>query len=202
MTTIRKSLDAELFVKMAGRRFQSVITTSSVDRDGEVLVPDGMDSTEFEKTGTVFWNHNYDIPVGKLVGKLRRHDSFIEADTEFAVRPEGYQGDFFPDFARAMVEQQVVKGVSVGFIAVDRRPANAADITKYGGGCKTVINRWKLLEYSIAPVPCNQDALIVSVGKGLCSACAAKAMFGIDVRDVPAAHENPAAKRRVIGILV
>jgi len=193
----KKILNAEVMVKNAGRRFLSVITTDSLDRDGEVLIPDGMDSTEFERTGTVFWNHNYDMPIGKLVGKLRRNDDSVEAETEFAVRPDDYQGEFFPDFARAMVEQGVVRGVSVGFIALDMRRAGTRDIERYGESCKRVINRWKLLEYSIAPVQCNPDALIASVNKGKCTKDDAIKYFGID----PTTTE-PAKPKRVVQIII
>jgi HK97 family phage prohead protease len=192
----KKILNAEVMVKNAGRRFLSVITTDSLDRDGEVLIPDGMDSTEFERTGTVFWNHNYDMPIGKLVGKLRRNDDSVEAETEFAVRPDDYQGEFFPDFARAMVEQGVVRGVSVGFIALDMRRAGTRDIERYGESCKRVINRWKLLEYSIAPVQCNPDALIASVNKGKCTKDDAIKYFGIDPTT------EPAKPKRVVQIII
>lgn len=176
MSQHRKQLSADMAVK--GGRFTAKISTDSVDRDGEVLVPQGMDSTDFDKNPVVFWNHDYDKPVGKSV-KLVRGDRYIEADTEFAERPEGYQGEWFPDFVKAMVDQGVVKGVSVGFREVPggTRSANRGDVAKYGEGIRRVYSKWKLSEYSVAPLPANQDALITVVKKGLASPGMVKSAF-------------------------
>ena len=152
-------------------RFTSRITTDSLDRQGEVLIPDGMDASEFQKTGGVFWNHDYDRPVALPQGKMTRGANYVEWSAEFMKRPEGYEGEFFPDFARAFVTQAVAAGifpgVSVGFISTRGRRATAEDKKKYGDGVEYVHSNWKLLEFSIAPVQANQDAFVVAIGKGL-----------------------------------
>lgn len=173
--TMEPSTDGDPFA------FKARITTDTVDRDFEVLVPQGCDSSEFEKSGTVFWNHNYNMPVAKANGKLVRGDRWIDSSAKFAFRPADYQGEFFPDFARAMVNQGIVKGVSVGFMPIESRKPTQKDFETYGKNVGRVTNMWKLLEWSIAPLQCNPDALIRdAVGKGIITADAAKSMFDID----------------------
>ena len=134
------------------------ITTESIDRDGEVLVPQGMNSKDYDNNPVLFWNHDY------------------------AKRPEGFEGDFFPAFAETLVRQGIVRGVSVGFLPENNgmRNATKGDRAKYGPSVKRVFNKWKLLEVSLAPLPANQDALVQAVGKGLVDGILVKKFLGVD----------------------
>lgn len=165
-TAQRKTLAATVEAKSSG--IVAKITTDSVDRDGEVLIPQGMNSQDFEKNPVLFYNHEYDQPVGRVTN-LKRTDGAVYGNLSFAQRPDGYQGDFFPEFVEALVRQGIIKGVSVGFVPEGggARAATKADRAKFGGQIKRVFNKWKLLEVSIAPLPANQDALIEAVEKGL-----------------------------------
>ena len=158
------------------------ITTDSIDRDGEVLVPQGMNSKEFETNPVLFWNHDYSQPVGNVTN-IKRGDRAVFGTLNFAKRTEGVKGEFFPEVAESLVKQGFVKGVSVGFVPEGNgsRTANTKDRSQYGDGCKRIFNRWKLLEVSIAPLPANQDALIQAVGKGIMTPIQCKAWFGVDV---------------------
>jgi HK97 family phage prohead protease len=178
-TITRKALTAEL--KGTARGFTAVITAETLDRDGEVLIPQGMNSTEFDKNPTLFWNHDYAQPVGRCNG-LKRKESTIVGDFTFAQRPDGYNGEFFPEVAAALVGQGIVNAVSVGYVPEDGgvRKAIDADRRKYGDRVHTVYSRWKLLEVSLAPLQANPDALITAVKKGIMSPVAAKRWFGVD----------------------
>jgi len=178
-TITRKALTAEL--KGTAKGFAAVITAETLDRDGEVLIPQGMNSVEFEKNPTLFWNHDYAQPVGRCNG-LKRKESTIVGDFTFAQRPDGYAGEFFPEVAAALVGQGIVNAVSVGYVPEDGgvRRATEVDRKKYGDRVHTVYSRWKLLEVSLAPLQANPDALITAVKKGVMSPVAAKRWFGID----------------------
>ena len=178
-TITRKALTAEL--KGTAKGFAAVITAETLDRDGEVLIPQGMNSVEFEKNPTLFWNHDYAQPVGRCNG-LKRKESTIVGDFTFAQRPDGYSGEFFPEVAAALVGQGIVNAVSVGYVPEEGgvRRATEIDRKKYGDRVHTVYSRWKLLEVSLAPLQANPDALITAVKKGMMSPVAAKKWFGID----------------------
>ena len=178
-TITRKALSAELVGTAKG--FTAVITAETLDRDGEVLIPQGMNSTEFDRNPTLFWNHDYAQPVGRCNG-LKRKETTIVGDFTFAKRPDGYSGEFFPEVAAALVGQGIVNAVSVGYVPEDGgvRKAIDADRKKYGEKVHTIYSRWKLLEVSLAPLQANPDALITAVKKGIVSPVAAKRFFGVE----------------------
>lgn len=206
MTTMQtKALSAQIAPSASG--FTAVITSETIDRDGEVLIPSGMNSKEFDRNPTLFWNHDYAEPVGKAVGPLKRKEREIVADFVFAKRPDGYAGEFFPEVAAALVGQGIVSGVSVGYVPEEGGVRMATDIDrkKYGGSVSRIFSRWKLLEVSLAPLQANPEALITAVKKGLCSPISAKRWFGIDVPkrivvtvDVPA--RSTEQKRKPIDV--
>lgn len=206
MTTMQtKALSAQIAPTASG--FSAVITSETIDRDGEVLIPSGMNSKEFERNPTLFWNHDYAEPVGKAVGQLKRKEREIVADFVFAKRPDGYAGEFFPEVAAALVAQGIVSGVSVGYVPEEGGVRMATDIDrkKYGGSVSRIFSRWKLLEVSLAPLQANPEALITAVRKGLCSPVGAKRWFGIEVPkrtvvtvEIPARSSAP--KRRSIDV--
>jgi len=173
----RKNLSAEFIASASG--FQATITTATLDRDGEVVIAQGMDATEYERNPVLFWNHDYTLPVGKC-SLLTRTPTSIVGNFEFAERPSDYTGDFFPDFVRAVVGQGVVRGVSIGYNAVDggTRRATPEDRKRYGDGVHTVFSKWKLIEVSVAPLQCNPDALISAVRKGAVNPEHAKRWLG------------------------
>lgn len=178
-TMNRKALAAE--VSTTAKGFTAVITAETLDRDGEVLIPQGMNSREFDQNPVLFWNHDYAKPVGKCVG-LKRGDRSIVGEFTFAKKPEGYVGEFFPEVAAALVGQGIVNAVSVGYVPESGgiRRATDVDRKKYGDEVQTVFSRWKLLEVSLAPLQANPEALITAVKKGLVSSVAAKQFFGVE----------------------
>jgi len=188
--TIKKQLDARV-VESNEDRIVAKLTTASIDRDGEVLIPQGMNSKEYEKNPVLFYNHDYANPIG-TVKRLKRTEDAVIGELSFAKRPDNYKGDFFPAFVETLVRQGIVKGVSVGFVAESggQRIASKSDRSKFGEGIKKVFNKWKLLEVSIAPLPANQDALIEAVGKGYVSPMQVKAFCGFDVPDAPSQEKR------------
>ena len=182
-------------------KFTARITTDALDRQDEVVLPEGGQFGEFLSSGAIFWNHQYDNPVGfpDKGKKIIRGENFVEAGGIFMQRPAGYQGEFFPDFVREFVTQGmsagINPGVSIGFQPLETRRPSKADATKYGEKVQLVHTRWKLLEFSIAPVQANQEAVVTAVGKGLIRREVAKAV-GFAVPEV--VTFTPPAPRKVI----
>jgi len=176
---IRKSLEANISVTAKG--FTATITAETLDRDGEVLIPSGMNSKEFDRNPVLFWNHDYAKPVGRALG-LKRREKDIVGEFVFAKKPDGYVGEFFPEVAAALVGQGIVNAVSVGYVPEEGGVRKATDIDRkrYGEATTTIFSRWKLLEVSLAPLQANPDALITAVRKGLVSPIAAKQFFGVE----------------------
>lgn len=179
--SIRKLLDTSM--TPTGEVIDACITTETIDRDGEVLISQGMDTIEFDKNPVVFYNHDYAQPIGRVTD-LRRGAGKIDATIEFAKRPDGFEGEFFPDFVKALVGQGIVKGISVGFMPKEggvRKPTKK-DKSMYGNDVSRVYSQWKLLEVSVAPLPANGDALVSAIKKGIVSPNAAKKWLGTKVQ--------------------
>jgi len=162
-----------------GSGVDAVISTESIDRDGEVLVSAGMDTTEFDHNPIVFYNHDYAQPVGKVIN-IRRGKNQIDATIEFAKRPDDFNGSYFPEFVKSLVQQGIVKGVSVGFVPKPGgvRKASKKDREDYGEDVRQVFSKWKLLEVSIAPLPANGQALVTAINKGAVSSHDARRWLG------------------------
>ena len=151
-----------------GDAYNARITCEVIDRDDELLLAGGCDPSEFHRSGLVFWNHDYDRPVGFPAGNVRPGKGEITSKIVFLRRPADYVGQFWPDFARAVVEQAHAKGrsvgVSVGFIPVESRLPTMAERKTHGDRLSVVVSRWKLLEWSIAPVQSNPEAYTLPSG--------------------------------------
>ncbi|MEM6259688.1 MAG: hypothetical protein AAGI37_15520 [Planctomycetota bacterium] len=165
--------------------FTARITKSVLDRDGEVLLPGGMDASDFDTSGAVFWNHDYNCPVAAPVGKMQKSANAITGKARFMERVEGDTGSFLPDYARSFVTAMAragrSAGVSVGFVGLEHRNPTKKDREEFGPGCVRVYTRWKLLEWSIAPVQANQDAYVTAMGKSI-NPVICKSLFGFTPR--------------------
>lgn len=187
-----KTLSAQ-FTKAAGtggRKFTATITTDAIDRDGEVVIPGGMNSKEYETNPVLLYEHDVLKPIGKMVD-MRRGDRSIEATFALAPRPEGHTGEWLPDTVGALMEFGALNAMSIGFSGMEARPATKSDLEKFGAGVRRVYSKWKLLEVSVVALPANQDAIINAVSKGLITRDRAQAM-GVTV---PEAKPQPVAQQ-------
>lgn len=155
-----------LGVDMAARTVRHYITKPTVDADKDVLLPRGCDASRFTKSSTVFDVHQYGTKnvIGSC-SKIEVGDDGIIATTKFASRPETLPDsvEWMPDTVLHLINEKHIKGWSVGFEPVSGRQPTTKDLSDFGSDCKYVQTRWKLLEYSVAPLPNNGDALTLSI---------------------------------------
>jgi hypothetical protein len=176
-----KAFSRDLTIIEGERAVVAKITTNAVDRDGEVLLVSGCNTKEFEKNPVVFLSHAWadwmlddpadKLPVAKCVA-IDRQDEALTAKTVFASRPADYPAgkEWVPDTLFALYQQGVLNAFSIGGTILESRPATDKDLVAFGANCRRVISKWKLLEYSVAPIPVNQEALALAVSKGLIKA--------------------------------
>ena len=117
------------------------------------------------------------------------------SDAQFLKRPEDFKGEFFPDFVRAVVTQakELGKrvGVSVGLIPKESRKPSQKDEDMFGSDVDNVVSKWKMLEWSIAPVQSNEDAVVLSASnKRLEPKEVAKLYWGDDALDTAMAVQK------------
>lgn len=147
------------------------ISTTTVDMDGDVLVPGGVDLRDFRKNPLVFFGHQIDkFPVGTAVG-MKPTPTDIVSKIVFEPRPRSLpaQKEWDPDSIHEMMQNGTLRGFSVGatILPGGARPSTPKDVSRFGEGVRRVVERWKLNELSIVPLPANPDALAMSVSKGI-----------------------------------
>ena len=148
MTIQHKTFTAELVSKSdTGGRI--TISTASVDRDNDRVLPGGVILDNYVKNPVVMWGHSYGAPAD-LIGRATNLDVNEHGITaDFELRPAANDQDP-QNIVRLLWDGGWVRTASIGF-----RPI-AAQANEYGGKDFTA---WELLEFSLTPVPANQDAL-------------------------------------------
>lgn len=126
-----------------------VISTPVVDREHDRVLPMGARTESYNVNPIVQWGHNYHDPwatVGRTT-RLEVNDDGIVVD--FELRPPANDSDP-QNIIRLLWQGGWVKTASIGF-----RPLQSQE-NEEGGRDYT---EWELLEWSLVPVPANQQAL-------------------------------------------
>ncbi len=139
----RKDLDAFTF--------EAVLNTAAVDRDNQVVLPGGGDTANFMKNPVVLYAHDYEsLPVARALNVSPENERLV---ARFQFPPEGTYD--FADTVRRLWASGFLNAVSIGFV-----PKEWKD--------EQTISKWELLEFSIVPIPSNQEALRRMVKAGEC----------------------------------
>ncbi len=136
--------------------FEATITTGAVDRDGQIVRPEGLDIANYMKNPVVMYGHDYSmLPVAKALAVHADGEALV---AKFQFPPEGTYD--FADTVRRMWAGGFLNATSIGFIplhAINADGDEAGDMLGRSGGI--TIDEGELLEFSIVPVPSNQEAL-------------------------------------------
>lgn len=149
-------------VDRAKRLVSGTVSAAVPDMDGEVVLPDGLDTTYFPKSvKAVYFSHNYeDMPVGTC-----RHIAVRDGGKSLFAQTYILDNERGNDLLTAM-EAGAVNGFSIGFKATDYGPPTMDEMIQYGE-CNTIIRSGVLIEYSITPMPACPAALVEMVSKGM-----------------------------------
>ena len=128
------------------RAIMHYISTNDIDRVKDIMIPSGMDSADFEKTRTVFFNHNYNQPVAR--------NETLSIDSKGVLAKTVFAKDKFSDDVYNWHLEKIVNTWSIGFTAESKDVRENKGIWTY--------EKWKLLEYSSAPLPANPNALDIA----------------------------------------
>lgn len=152
MSVVRKTVAFEIIEKREnGGRIR--ISTKAVDRQRDRVIPRGGQIANYELNPVVQYGHIYDAPwatVGRTI-KLEVFDDYIDAD--FELRPAANEADP-QNIVLLLWNGGWIKTASIGFQVLD------AVKNAFGGYDFT---EWELLEWSLVPIPANQEALRLAV---------------------------------------
>ena len=175
---IRKgiSIDSRSYFSEGEKASVDYITTKKADRDGQIVVPSGIDFSEYRMTPVVLWCHDYkseEMPIGKNIW-IKSDEKGIIAKTVYHTRPGSlgekvynYLADGFP------------LASSIGFVPIEvKQPDEYSDLDIKSLGLDLedlkkapngVFTKSLLLEYSRVPVASNAHSINIAVSKGLLS---------------------------------
>lgn len=135
---------------------ESTMTTSDVDLDEEVVLPEGGDLDSYlRKNGAVFLDHHYSTE--KRIGHVRWIKTFPDSGPvkglAFRAAVLKTSNSPLPGLVMDMARQFGI-GASIGFIALDYGPPTPAEKTVYPLA-RSVVRKWKAIEVSFTALPCN-----------------------------------------------
>jgi hypothetical protein len=162
-----KATTADVTIDEPQRLVTAIANTAALDLDDEVVLPSGAEMDDngqpryMGQAKAIFYNHRHDdLPVGvlrkaQLKGDVWRTLFRVSDKTEFS-------RDLF-----SLMLEGAVRGVSIGFVATDVSPPDESETAKYGPA-RNIIRRWRWLELSVTPMPCNPEAWVESLKTGAC----------------------------------
>lgn len=132
-------------IKDAGEAgtFEVIASSESVDRQGEIVMQEGIDIKNYMNNPVILFGHDYwSLPIGKATEIVRQAGKTVVRGV-FA----SAEANPLAQQVRKLYEEGILKAVSIGFIP---KEYNGNQITKS-----------ELLELSFVPVPANPEALSV-----------------------------------------
>lgn len=136
-------------IDVEGRTLTAMVSTDSVDRDGDVLVPAGWELENYRKNPVVLWAHDYGrLPIAKTLA-IEPWEHGLMAMVQFA--EHAFAQDVFQLYVGGFL-----RAFSVGFMPKEWAPRPGEGLRGY------LITKAELLEFSAVPVPANQDALVLA----------------------------------------
>ncbi len=179
----------------------SWISTEDPDRTREVVLAAGLNDEQFRLNPIVTMNHCYHVPpVGRSLWRKKSKDGAIrgvKAKTQYPQRPTNWPADtdWAPDIAFALIQADMLRGKSIGFLPIKGFAPDAKTCEKNGWShVDWVVEEWMLLEYACTFLPTQQQAVVEAVSKsfGQIPATLAKA-FGLQESEPPGDAPTAAA---------
>lgn len=144
-----KSIDAE------AHTVEFVINSGGVDLVHEELNPMGCEYEDFLRNPVVLWAHDdWSPPIGKALDVSLDPDVGVVSTAKFAVEEDPFAERIFK-----LYKGGYLSGSSVRFLPLETVSYDEDAPERQSRGVVRRYERWKLLEYSAVPIPCDPNAL-------------------------------------------
>jgi hypothetical protein len=148
----------------------SWISSEDPDRVGEIVMARGMNDSQFKQNPIVTLQHAYHLPpVGKSLWRKVVKDGEqkgVKAKTQYPAKPADWEGAWPADVAFALVQADLLRGKSIGFLPTKVHTPDTKEMQAHGWDkVALVIDEWILLEYACTFLPAQQNAIVEAVGK-------------------------------------
>jgi HK97 family phage prohead protease len=171
--------------------FVFILSDETVDRVGDVIAADGWQLSNFKRNPIALFGHDQGFPIGTWAD-IKKGAGKLIARLEPALKGTSQRIDEII----SLIEQRILRAVSVGFRPIEYEPRDG------GRGLRYI--RQELLETSVVSVPANPAALAVAKSLNISDATMAE-VFGENAgSDLPpgqreggveAANRSPIRKR-------
>lgn len=137
--------------KNGKRTFRGIATTPTVDREGDIVEPEG---AEFKLPIPFLWQHNSYDPIGWITAaKVTKKGIEVEGEIATVDEPPSLKERL--DLAYGYIKSKLVRGLSIGFKPLESSRIN--DTYSYR------FIKWLWLELSAVTIPANGDASIMGI---------------------------------------
>ena len=138
--------------------FKFVMSDETVDRMGDVIRADGWDLTSFKNNNPIaLFGHDHSFPIGEWKN-VRVEGKRLIGELKMAATGTSERIDEI----RKLLEQRILKAVSVGFRIKDYEPMDEKE--PFGGWD---IKKAELHETSVVSVPANPSAVLLAKSMGI-----------------------------------
>jgi hypothetical protein len=151
-STIKKAKDGT---------YQFVMNEETTDRDGEIIEVDGWELKDYKDNSILLFGHRHDIPGIGTVGRVAKETNdgkrqLVAKGVRFAT-----QGIYdLADVVHGLVDDDIIKAVSVGFQALEREyPTETGKGTGKDKAPRVRTKKASLYELSIVNVGAHPAAL-------------------------------------------
>lgn len=155
MNLVHKAYSANTEALGANRQVRVICSTGEIDREGEIIVQQGIDWSAFMATGAgpVLWNHNANMPIAKCI-EIGLEAERLVALVQFPPEGEDRESDLY----YGKIKFGSVPGVSMGFLPVSAEPLDKGNPKKGPQKYTTC----ELMEFSFTPVQANRGSVVVA----------------------------------------
>ena len=155
--------DADIKADAGKMSVRVIVSTETMDRERDILIAKGCDTSDHKRNPIVLLNHRKDWPgiaqtrdpsgayTVKAFSDHIESTNWFNQDSKLALQ------------AFRLVESGALRGVSPGFLTV---PGHVQKFKAADGHPAFVYDKWKLVEITHCPIGMNPEALVVAVEKG------------------------------------